>query len=258
MTVLWIILGVLAGIIALIVILLHFSIRAYIAADNKGLDFEVKYLWFGLYKLKLPEEKPENESTESASIESESTPNPEDKPEIELIEIKESPESNEASAEEKEPSSSNEEPHDASESEPEENESKPSLIEQFNEYKKYIPAGKKAFRKLLKLIRIYHLRFSLTVGNDDPYKAGMSFGAVNSVFYSLLGLICCLFKVKIDSTEIKCDFENKRSDFELSAVIYARPSAILAIAAYVGIYYLKIKKSMKKLENKAKENTANE
>ncbi len=255
MTVLWIILGVLAGIIALIVVLLHFSIRAYIEADNKGLDLKVKYLWFGLYKLKLPEEKPENESKVN---EAESEPKPEDKPEIELVEINEAPEPGKTPAEEKEPSQQKEEQSEPSDEEPKEKENKPSLIERFNKCKKYIPAGKKAFRKLLKLIRIYHLKFSLTVGNDDPYKAGMSFGAVNSVFYSLLGLICCLFEVKIDSTEIKCDFENKRSDFEVSAVIYARPSAILALAAYVGIYYLKIKKSMKKLENNAKENTANE
>ena len=49
MTALWIILGVLAAVIAIIVILLHFSIKAYVTADKKSLSVTVKYLGIKVY-----------------------------------------------------------------------------------------------------------------------------------------------------------------------------------------------------------------
>ena len=141
-------------------------------------------------------------------------------------------------------------------SEQDEKSAEPTLLEKFNAVKKYIPAGKKAFRKLLKLIRFYGLRLELTVGSDDPYKAGLNFGKINAALYSLLGLLCCLFSVKIEHTEIRCDFEKKTTDFYVKTAVYIRPIALIALAVYVGIYYLKIRKSLKKLENSKKE-TAN-
>ena len=57
MTALWIILGVLAALIAVIVVLLHFSVKAYVKADKKGLDLVVKYLGFTVYKLNLPQKE---------------------------------------------------------------------------------------------------------------------------------------------------------------------------------------------------------
>ncbi len=256
MIVLWIILGVLAALIAIIVILLHISVRAYIEADNKHLDVKVKYLGFELYKLSLPD-KSETESDkphEGIAPELES-------PEIELSEIPEvdstggeKPGSEPEPQPEKEP----DEPEKTEEKAEEKTDGGPSLLDKFNAVKKYIPAGKKAFRKLLKLIRFYDLRLELTVGNDDPYKAGLNFGRINAVAYSVLGLLCCLFSVKIEHTEIKCDFEKKVTEFYAKTAIYVRLSAVLALAAYVGIYYLKIRKSLKKLDNSKKETAKNE
>lgn len=252
MIVLWIILGVLAALIAIIVILLHISVRAYIEADNSRLDVKVKYLGFELYKLSLPDKSktesdkpPENTASEPKS------------PEIELSEI---PEVDSTGGEKPDPEP--EHPSEKVPDEPQKTEEKaekkadsggPSLLDKFNAVKKYIPAGKKAFRKLLKLIRFYDLRLELTVGNDDPYKAGLNFGRINAAAYSVLGLLCCLFSVKIEHTEIKCDFEKKVTEFYAKTSVYVRPSAVLALAAYVGIYYLKIRKSLKKLDNSKKE-----
>ena len=256
MIVLWIILGVLAALIAIIVILLHISVMAYIEADNNRLDVKVKYLGFELYKLSLPD-KSETESDkphEGIAPKTESS-------EIELCEI---PEVDSTVGEkvdpepEPQPEKEPDEPEKTEEKAEEKTDGGPSLLDKFNAVKKYIPAGKKAFRKLLKLIRFYDLRLELTVGNDDPYKAGLNFGRINAVAYSVLGLLCCLFSVKIEHTEIKCDFEKKVTEFYAKTAIYVRPSAVLALAAYVGIYYLKIRKSLKKLDNSKKETAKNE
>lgn len=278
MTVLLIILGILAALILLIVVLLHFSVKAYILADKNHAYIEVKYLGFRFYKLNVPYNTHENsnhakkdedqpviilteldEDNSEDKPDGESTPE-EPKPEADSAaqEITKEPESDkpESVAEDiKKGSDKKDEKKDVKEKD---KEPKPSLIEQFNEYKKYIPAGKKAFRKLLKLIRFYGLKFSLTVGDDDPYKAGLNFGRINAAVYSLLGLICCIFSVKIDSTEIKCDFERKTADFSFETWVYVRPSAVIALAAYIGIYYLKVRKSMKKLDKMAKEKSNNE
>ena len=272
MKVLLIILGVIAAIIILLVVLLHFSIKAYIEADKKHVSVVVKYLGFKLFSTEIPDENKDEDDKEDKPPEEMPKSEPEivlteaeivdstddaEKAEIDkkIAEAAENATENEKEEESgsSEDESSQEKSEDKSEDEEEENEPKPSLLDQYNEFKKYIPAGKKAFRKLLKLIRFYDLRFELTVGNDDPYKAGLNFGRINTAVYSLLGLLCCIFSVKIDHTEIKCDFEEKRTDFYFKTAVYVRPSAVIALAAYIGVYYLKIRKSMKKLENMAKE-----
>lgn len=271
MKVLLVILAVLAAIIALIVVLLHFSVKAYVEADKKHLDLVVKYLGIKLYSLSLPDKEKEPEA--------ENPPNDDDvkdddsEPEIVLSEVPAVDSTDEAEREEiirkieesSEKSDDNEEHEDVpepaessenSEEKEEPDEPKPTLLEKWNEYKKYIPAGKKAFRKLLKLIRFYDLGFSLTLGNEDPYKAGLNYGRINAAVYSVLGLLCSIFSVTIDHTEIKCDFENKAFDFDFKTAVFVRPSAVVALAVYLGVYYLKIRRSSKKLENiaKAKEN----
>lgn len=52
-----IVLYILLGIIALIVILLHFSIRAHVKLDADGFKLEVKYLFFTVFKLPQDPEK---------------------------------------------------------------------------------------------------------------------------------------------------------------------------------------------------------
>ncbi len=274
MKVFLIILGILAGIIILITVLLHFSVKAYIEADKKRVDIIVKYFGFTVYRLKIPKE----ETPETVSDEPEKTEELKDEsPKIYISEIQptastdaeEQEEIDKKIAESAQSDEIKEPSEDKDDKKPEQDgseenddvpddqkEPKPSLLDMWNEYKKYIPAGKKAFRKLLKLIRFYHLNISLTFGDSDPYKAGLNFGRINAVFYSILGLLCTLFTVTVDHTEIKCDYEKKVFDFYLKTAVYVRPSAVVALAAYIGIYYLKIRKSMKKLDNiaKAKEN----
>lgn len=265
MIALYIILGVLAAIILLIVILLHFSVKAYIEADNKHLSLDVKYLGFTVFKLRVPDkDKPAEDDSPKGKL-----PQSEPITEYELSEIPEadSTERDEEVSEEGESEETdskggsdeikNSEANDSVD-ENTSNDEEPSLLDKFNVVKKYIPAGKKAFRKLLKLIRFYDFTFEMTYGSDDPYKAGLNFGRINALFYNVLALLCCVFSVKIDHTDIKCDFEHKADDFYFKTAVYVRPSALISLAVYVGIYYLIIRSKLKKLENKSKKENKHE
>lgn len=251
MIALWIILGIIVALVVVIFILLHISIRGYLEADNKHFGLEIRYLGFKLYRLDLPD-KSEKENEDNKKTD-------EDSPLVELGEIgADESEEKDSSKNAKTDDDSGGEESDNTSNEDENKSAKVSLLDKFNALKIYIPAGKKAFRKLLKLIRFYDLKLSIAVGDDDPYKAGLNFGRINAVVYNFIGLICCLFSVKIKSTDIKCDFEKKELNFFLKTTVYIRPSALIALAIYCGFYYLKIKKTLKNLENTEKEKANNE
>ena len=88
MTALWIILGVLAAVIAIIVILLHFSIKAYVTADKKSLSVTVKYLGIKVYGINLPDSgKTDDEPVKDDADDGggEDTPNPSRLPKVRRI-----------------------------------------------------------------------------------------------------------------------------------------------------------------------------
>ena len=120
------------------------------------------------------------------------------------------------------------------------------LKQKWQEVKPYVPVAKKGFKKLLRLIRLRQLDIWLQVGGEDAYEAGMNFGRANQVFYPALSLVCCIFSVTIKHTEIKCDFEHEGFDFGGSVLVLVRPAAVLGLAIYLGINYLKIKKKLGK------------
>ncbi|MEE1542293.1 MAG: hypothetical protein UF067_07485, partial [Paludibacteraceae bacterium] len=94
--------------------------------------------------------------------------------------------------------------------------------EKLEEYLQYVPIAKKALKKLLKLIRFYDLELYLAVGDVNAHKAGENFGKINALVYSVLGLLCTAFTVKIKHTQIDCVFDEKKLDAQLKTVIKAR------------------------------------
>lgn len=120
------------------------------------------------------------------------------------------------------------------------------LKQKWQEVKPFVPVAKKGFKKLLRLIRLRQLDIWLKVGGEDAYEAGMNFGRANQIFYPALSLVCCIFSVKIKHTEIRCDFEHEGFDFGGSVLVLVRPAAVLGLAIYLGINYLKIKKKLGK------------
>ncbi len=256
MTALYITLGIIAGIILIIYILLRISVCAYVDATNEHLKVKVKYLWIELYKLekeyKSTSDNPAfslvnlDEAEEAASEPKQETPSKKEKP----------------SKKKKEDTSDNSDKTDeellkGEGSEPEEKPKK-KVKEILDEYMPYVPVAKKALRKLLRLIRFYDFDLSIIIGDNDAYEAAMKFGKFNILIYSSLALLCTAFSVNIKHTEVKCDFENPMTRASLNTTVKVRPSAVLALAVYLGINYLKLKHNQKKKEkrlNKEKENS---
>lgn len=249
------------ALILIIYVLLHISVRAYIKFDKKSLKLCVKYLWFTAFKMDT------SESSKRSTPEDVPTESKNDKPDFELSELEEVDSTQDKPSEDKKPpdpeskSESKEIKEDTSkESDKEEKEHK-SLKERWEEIKPYFPVAKKSLRKLLKMIRLYDLELHLTVGGDDACKAGMNFARANQVFYPALALLCTAFSVKINKTEINCDYNANTFDVSGGVVIMVRPSAVIALAVYLGVNYLKIRirsKRKQKINNKRKKDKVND
>lgn len=264
MIALYIILGIFAASIAIIVILLHFSIKAYINADKKHIDIAVKYLGFTVYEMHFPDKDKQEEKR--ASNEQADKPEAEEEPigfeltEIPQIDSTDRCEELQAAEPSGEEVSADENQEEA-EDKPDEKDSKKDTVltgDRIKIIQQYLPAGKKALKKLCRLLRFYDFRLEMIFGSDDPYKAGLNFGKINTVFYNSLALFCCIFTVKIDKTEIKCDFENKAFDFSFGTTVCVRPSAFVLLLAYVGVYYLIIRRKFKQLDRNIKKENSNE
>ncbi len=204
---------------------------------------------------------PDKSSSEAVPAETKS-----DKPDFELSELEEvdstqdkppesktPPEAKDGSKEAEEKSSKEPDTEDKDKEE----KGHKTLKERWEEIKPYFPVAKKAFRKLLKMIRLYDFELHLTVGGEDAAKAGMNFARANQVFYPALALLCTAFSVKIKKTEINCDYNANTFDVGGGVVIMVRPSAVIALAVYLGINYLKIRSRNKKINNKRKKDKVN-
>lgn len=244
----------LLALILIIYVLLHISVRAYIRFDKKSLKLSVKYLWLTVFKLdtSLP---PDKSSSHAVPTEAK-----DDKPDFELNELEEVDSTKDKPAENKAPTESvqkneSKEADDNSSKEPDSEEpdkdvkEHKTLTERWEEIKPYFPVAKRALQRLLKMIRLYDLDFHLTVGGEDAAKAGMNFARANQAFYPALALLCTAFSVKINKTEINCDYNANTFDANGRVIIMVRPSAVIALAVYLGINYLKIRLRSRKNKN---------
>lgn len=259
MTALYITLGVIAAIVLIIYILLRISVRAYVNASSDSLSLSVKYLWLELYKLekkfKSDEANPALSFIDLNEQSTDSTSNNDTGASKTKVKIMDKPKKESVDASDK---TSDETSDDELMGESKDENPKKGVKQILDEYMPYLPVAKKALKKLLKLIRFYDFELKLTVGDEDAYKAAMKFGKINALVYSALALLCCAFTVNIKHTEINCDFESSKTQASLATVIKVRPSAVLALAIYLGINYLKLRHNQKKKEkllNKEKENS---
>ncbi len=244
MTALWIILGIIAFIIIAIYILLHISVHCYVDASNKGVKLLVTYLGIKLWQFDSDDPEQKETSSEDANDAVEDKPDPV----IELSELTEITEAPEASVPDEEASEVPSEGEDISSGKLD------GIKAKIEEYKPFIPVAKKGLQKLIKLIRFYDLELYLTLGDTDAYKASLNFGRVNTLVYSVIGLLCTAFTVKIKRTDINCVFDKKIFDAHFKTVVKVRPSAVVCLLIYLGINYLKI---TRKNKNKSSEKELN-
>ena len=281
--------GIVAGLIAVISILLSISVRADIAFDKGGVSVAVKYLWFKLYSFDSREstgkEDKDGQSDKSvfrtgahkksgsadkskkasktaaqpdgsagkkrggAEMEYSGDEKQKGKPsDLDKEDVSHTQQETQASqtTHASQTTQASQTTHASSEEKDGAGGKLDELKQKWQEVKPFVPVAKKGFKKLLRLIRLRQLDFWLKVGGEDAYEAGMNFGRANQIFYPALSLVCCIFSVKIKHTEIRCDFEHEGFDFGGSVLVLVRPAAVLGLAIYLGINYLKIKKKLGK------------
>ena len=269
--------GIVAGLIAVISILLSISVRADIAFDKGGVSVAVKYLWFKLYSFDAREStgKEDKDGQSDKSVfrtgahkksggadKSKKASKTAAQPDGSAGKKRGGAETEHSGDEKQKGKPSDLDKEDVSRTQQETQASQTTqasseekdgaggkldeLKQKWQEVKPFVPVAKKGFKKLLRLIRLRQLDIWLKVGGEDAYEAGMNFGRANQVFYPALSLVCCIFSVKIKHTEIRCDFEHEGFDFGGSVLVLVRPAAVLGLAIYLGINYLKIKKKLGK------------
>ncbi len=270
-----IVLWILLSIIALIVILLHFSISAYIKVDEEGFEVRLKYFFFTIYPKKTKKQKTKksksvrdgkrkNKKEFSDDLDDEFSDVFFDRNENDEDNIKDSGISDNVSAEN---AASLEQSYQCNGSGSESDKKKPrseilkkenkktkqkkishkedqkkskssSVKEIYNKIKPYFPMGWKYFKKLLKTIRITDVKIEVNVGREDAHEAAVYYGAVQGALFNTLGHICNMFSVKIKKANVNCIFIKNTINGTAECYIKVRPSAMIAIAFCVGINFL--------------------
>lgn len=109
----------------------------------------------------------------------------------------------------------------------------------WNRFKDFVPMTWKSFRKLLKQIRFYDTEIEITAGKDDAYDAAMNYGRINTLLFNGLGIIGLIFTLcKPKRAEVKCVFDKKVFEYEISGKVKLRPSTVLGIGLSFGVKFL--------------------
>lgn len=280
-----IVLWILLGLIALIVILLHFSARIYIHAAADGFTLKVKYFWFTIYPREPKSKRNKKQKKAKTKHKSESTPTSDDfsddfDSEItdEMLMTGDFDEKDLAPAEpqdtsyEDKPAESEPErkfeatkPEKAGDGECKKSEKKPAkdkpekqkkekqpsklakLKAQYLKYKPYIPLAWKTVRRLLKTIRIRIDSAEVRVGREDAHEAAIYYGAVQGAIAGLLTPLAEFFTLSVKNCNVECAFTENTISGKCDFSVRVRPSALIAIVVCAGINFLKIRHNEKKV-----------
>ena len=280
-----IVLYVFLAIIAVVVILLHFSVNVYLKLDD-GFIFKIKYLFFNIYPRKQKPPKPKKASKKTEVKKSELKELNDDifhdklDDDFEKIEgqadVQEKIKIDDDVAEkEKEITVSETVKTDDEEisvevKEKTEIKKKKSKIPKVKKTKKvktkkekkqsgldklkakyykikpYLPMGWKYFKKLLKAVRITDLKINIDVGREDAHEAAIYYGAVSGTLFNTLGLVGNIFTLKIKKADVNCVFTKNTVDGNGECYVRVRPSTIIAIAVCVAVNFLIIYFKQKK------------
>lgn len=247
------------------VILLHFSVRAFVKVEDNNVDVRVKYLFINIYprpekknkKKKATKTKVNTQTQHLVPVYEETTP-------VEVIEEKQIAETKEIP---KVSETKKEKPIDIQKEEKQEK--KQSLKDKINEYKAkwqkikpYVPTSWKSVKKLLKTIRFTHTDIELTTGKEDAYDSAMFYGKVNAGLYNALAVLGGIFTMHYKATKVNCVFNEDTFKYRVETQVRVRPSAVISIAFCTLVNYLiiylkqrkKLKKSKKLNEMESAEN----
>ena len=268
-----IVLYIILGIIALIVILLHFSVKVTLCAQSGEKPvIEIKWLFIKIYprpqKDKGKEKKPKKEKKsksppsdadftdeqieqmiEQANLadeqeEAQDTENIENTENTENIEeIEETkPEKVKLTKEQKKAEKAAKKAEKAAKKAEKANKEGglAKIKRYFNMAKPYIPMAWKAVKKILKTIRFTKLDIRLVSGKEDAYDAAMAYGKLSAAVGNGVSLIDSIFTVRAKNVAVYCKFNESAFEYYAATVVMVRPSALIAIAFCTGVNFLRI------------------
>lgn len=263
---------IIAGIILLIVVLLHFPIVAKINYTDNKLDLKIKWLFFKVFPLKVKNAKPKkvktkklgffkrkklerqlkkekkayNKALEKAGLSSE-----------DINSLSTGKTDNVQSSNQQENPEKNSETSSAGETKKQKKEDK--LITKLKHYLKdwdhikgYLDIGKKSVKKLVKAIKIKDVDLSIVVADEDAYKCAMSYGVVSAAVYNILALIKQFFTVTIKHIQIDTRFNYPDTEYKFNGEITVKPSTLVCIFMFILVKFIYTNVKNKKQSQKRK------
>ncbi len=253
---------IIAGIILLIVVLLHFPIVASINLSNEKFDMKIKWLFVSLYPLKpkkpgmikkvrKPKKQKKLSRRKRKQMEKELEEEKKAYQEIlnsakltsdEIFEHKEENENSEIHKDETDEKQPKEKRKKSDNLKFEKEEKFKDKIEEYKEkwhkIKPYIPLGKKVLRKLIKAIKIRDLDLHIEVADEDAYECAMKYGKVNALVYNALAVLKQFFTVTVKHIEIESRFDTPESNYRLDTKIKVLPSTLISIIMFILVKFI--------------------
>lgn len=249
---------VIASIILFFMLALNVKLRVRIRYIGGELDFRLKYLWFTIYPMK------KKKSKKKAKVEKakRGTRRKKDK--------RDTPSENE-SAEKAVKTGENAEISENADTEfeedtkdvPAEKKQKEKLSDKLDKLSELIEKVKiiwgfseKRLRRIFTHIYIENLMIDFIIAGEDACKTAVSYGTVSAAVYNGIAVISTLFRAKVKSVDIACDFDGKKPVYDAAADITARPSTLLAavlgiLGGFIRNYRSIMGKSDKRQSNEA-------
>ena len=230
---------IIIGIIVLVfALLLHAKIRAEIKFYDNVLDFKVKYLFFTVFPFKKKEKKPAKKDKKAkkkkdtnGSAGNEDTSDAEK--EHNVPEYKTSENGDEII---EDTSYENEDSDAGSSKKKKKDKPKKSISERLDDIsgilekvKAVWDSSKKGLKKLFLHIYFEDIVVDFTIADDDAYKTAVNYGRISAAVYNIIAVMSEIFKTKVKSADIVCDFIGTKSVYNGEVKITIRPSTIISV-----------------------------
>lgn len=246
---------IIAAVILFFALALNIKLRIQIKYLGGELDFKVKYLFFTVYPLK--EKKPKNAKKKKRIKKSERDVRQKQEKLSENGDTADSETSENKSESTAEESENDTENTDV----PEKKSGKEKLSDKLDKLSELVEKIKliwgfseKHLRKIFTHIYIENLMIDFIIAGEDACKTAVSYGAVSAGVYNVIAVISTVFRTKVKSVDIACDFGRKKPVYDAAANVTARPSTLLAAALGLLAGFLKNYKSIIGESNKRKSN----
>lgn len=225
---------IIIGIIVLVfALLLHAKIRAEVKFYDNVLDFKVKYLFFTVFPFKKKEKKEKKPAKKDKKAKKKkdsdrSAGNEDNVPEYKTSEngddiIEDTSQENTDAAPGKSKKNKKDKP-------------KKSISERLDDIsgilekvKAVWDSSKKGLKKLFLHIYFEDIVVDFTIAGDDAYKTAVNYGRISAAVYNIIAVMSEIFKTKVRSVDIVCDFVGTKSVYNGEVKITIRPSTILSV-----------------------------